>query len=151
MKQAEEPQIQKIQLHTWSSIREEDHEYVHEYAHEETPEEEDVETKNFQEIDELSQPSLRKSTQVKTFPKMYDDFVTFVALITNDDEPSCYQEAMKVFESSKCKLTMKEEMDSFEKNKTWDLVEVLNDIKFVGCKCIYKMKKAVDEKVANQK
>ena len=51
-------------------------------------------------------------------------FFTYVALITNDGEPSCYQEAMKVSESAKRKLTMKEEMDSLEKNKTWDLVEL---------------------------
>ena len=66
--------------------REEDHEVAPEEVHEE----EDVETKNFQEIEELSRPSLRKSTQVRTFPKMYDDFVTSISLITNDGEPSCY-------------------------------------------------------------
>ena len=33
---------------------------------------------------------------------------------------------MKVSESAKWKLAMKEEMDSLEKNKTWDLVELPN-------------------------
>ena len=54
MKQEEEPQIQQIQLQAQSSIREEDHEVVHEDA----PKEEDMEIENFQEIEELSQPSL---------------------------------------------------------------------------------------------
>ena len=49
MKQAEEPHIQQIQLQTQSFIREEDHEVVHE----DVLEEEDVETENFQEIEEL--------------------------------------------------------------------------------------------------
>ena len=111
IKQKEELHIQQIQSQTQSSIREQDHEIVHEYS----PKEEDADTKNFHEIEELSQTSLRNSTWVRTFPKRYDDFVTSVALIINDGEPSCYQEEIKVFESDKWKLAMKEEMDSLEK------------------------------------
>ena len=39
-----------------------------------------------------------------------------------------------VSESDKWKLELKEEMDSLEKNKTWDLVELPKDIKVVGYK-----------------
>jgi hypothetical protein len=39
-------------------------------------------------------------------------------LITNDGEPSCYQEAMDDVESAKWKIAMEEEMDVLEKNKT---------------------------------
>ena len=58
---------------------------------------------------------------------------------------------MEVYESAKWKLTMKEEMDSLEKNKTWDLVELPKDRKVVGCKWFYKLKKGVDDKVAKHK
>ena len=61
---------------------------------------------------------------MRTFPKRCDDFVTYVSLITNDGEPSCYQEAIKVCKSSKRTLAMKEEMDALENNKTWDMVEL---------------------------
>ena len=61
--------------------------------------------KNFQEIKELTQPSLQNSTRVRTFPKRYDDFVTSITLITNDGEPSFYQGAMKVFESAKFEIS----------------------------------------------
>ena len=91
----------------------------------------------------MSHPSLQKSTWIRTFPKINNDFVTFVALITNDGEPSCYQEAMKVSKSAKWKLGMKEEMDSLEKNKAWDLVELPKDKKFVGCKWVNKLKKVL--------
>ena len=62
---------------------------------------------------------------MRTFPKRCDDFVTYIALITNNGEPSCYQEAIKVSKSSKWTLAMNEEMDALENNKTWDLVELL--------------------------
>jgi hypothetical protein len=42
---------------------------------------------------------------------------------------------------------MQEEMDSLERNKTWDLVELLKDMKVVGCKWVYKLKNCVDDKV----
>ena len=58
---------------------------------------------------------------------------------------------MKVSESAKWKLEMKEEMDSLEKNKTWDLVELPKDKKFVDCKWVYKLKKGDDDKVAKKK
>ena len=74
-----------------------------------------------------------------------------VSLITNDGETSCYQEAMKVSESAKWKLAMKEEMDALENNKTWDLVELPKDRKSVGYKWVYKLKKGVDDNVAKHK
>jgi hypothetical protein len=46
---------------------------------------------------------------------------------------------------------MKEEMDSLERNKTWDLVELPKDTKFFGCKWVYKLKKGVDDKVKRYK
>ena len=42
---------------------------------------------------------------------------------------------------------MKEEMDSLEKNKTWELIELPKDIKIVGCKWVFKLKKGVGDKV----
>ena len=42
---------------------------------------------------------------------------------------------------------MKEEMDSLKKNKTWELIKLPKDIKRVGCKWVFKLKKRVDGKV----
>ena len=52
-----------------------------------TPQEEDDEQT---EIEEIPQQSLRISTRDRTFPKRYDDFVTSVALISNEGEPDNY-------------------------------------------------------------
>jgi hypothetical protein len=100
---------------------------------------------------EIPQPTLRRSTRERNPPKRYIDFVSSIALITNDGEPSCYQEAINDIDNAKWKMEMKEEMDSLEKNKTWDLVELPKDRKVVGCKWVYKLKKGIDGKVERYK
>ena len=62
----------------------------------------------------------------------YTDFVSFVLFI-NDGEPSCSQEAIDYIGNAKWKVAMKEEMDSLEKNKTWELVKLPKDGKTIGC------------------
>ena len=54
-------------------------------------------------------------------------------------------------DSDKWKLEMKEEMDSLEKNKTWDLVELPDSRKVVGYKWVYKLKKGADDNVPKYK
>jgi hypothetical protein len=143
VRQEHVPQVQQIQLETQPSSEKEEHEEV--------PEEEDEDAENIQETVDMPQPSLRRSTRVRNPPTRYDDYVSSVALVSNDGEPSCYQEAMKVSESVKWKEAMKEEMDALERNKTWDLVELPKDRKVVGCKWVYKLKKGVDDKVERYK
>ena len=58
---------------------------------------------------------------------------------------------MEVCESTKLKLALKEEINALKKNKTWDLIKILEDRKVVGCKWIYKMNKVVDDKVDKYK
>ena len=86
VKHAKVPQTQEILLETRLSIGEKENEYVHEEA---SVEEED-DTENFLEIEEIPQQYLRRSTRVRNFPKRYDEYATFVALISNDGETSCY-------------------------------------------------------------
>jgi SpoVK/Ycf46/Vps4 family AAA+-type ATPase len=82
MKQTQVPQIQQIQLETQPSSENEEHE--------EAPKEEDVDVENFQENVEMLQPTLRRSTWVNNPPKSFDDYVSYMDLISNDGEPSCY-------------------------------------------------------------
>ena len=46
---------------------------------------------------------------------------------------------------------MKSELDSMYSNQVWDLVEVPNCIKPVGCKWVYKRKRGIDGKVGTFK
>jgi hypothetical protein len=143
VRQEHVPQVQQIQLETHPSSKKEEHEEV--------PKQEYGDAENIQETMVMPQPSLRRSTWVVNPPTRYDDYVSSVALVSNDGERSCYQEEMKVSKSVKWKESKKEEMDALENNKTWDLVELPKDRKVVGCKWVYKLKKGVDDKVERYK
>lgn len=144
--QANVPQLQQIQFDTLLSTRRNNEDVQEENIHEDTPQE-DEQT----EIVEIPQQTLLRSTRDRTFPKRYDDFVTSVTFISNEGEPDIYKEALEVSDSDKWKLAMKDEMDSLAKNKTWDLVELLESKKVVGCKWVYKLKKGADDTVLKYK
>nr|GEY42159.1 retrotransposon protein, putative, Ty1-copia subclass [Tanacetum cinerariifolium] len=59
-------------------------------------------------------------------------------------EPLTYQEVISYEDSSKWKATMKEEMDSFRKNKTWELVDHQARQKLVTCKWLFKIKEGIE-------
>ena len=110
-----------------------------------------IEDEEIQEDVETPQPTPRRLTRERKPPKRYTDFVSSVALFTDDGEPSCFQEAIDCDENAKWKMAMKEEMDSLEKNEIWDLVELPKDRKVVGCKWVFKLKKSVDDKIERYK
>lgn len=80
------------------------------------------------------------STREIRAPKRYEDSSSSVALITEDGEPSCYHEALDDADSEKWKKAM----DSFTKNKTWDLVKLPKGRSVVRCKWVLKLKRNVD-------
>ncbi len=100
----------------------------------------------------VQQPvTLRRSTRERKTPKRYEDFASSFALITEDGEPSCYQEAVDDTDSEKWKVAMEEEMDSLAKNNTWDLVELPEGRSVVGCKWVFKLKRKVDGSIERYK
>ena len=50
------------------------------------------------------------------------------------EEPSTYEESMSFEDSSRWMIAMQEEMVSFHKNGTWDLVKLPKEKKIVRCK-----------------
>jgi hypothetical protein len=82
----------------------------------------------------MPQPSLARYTRVRNPTTTYNDYVSFVDLVSKDGELSCYQEAMKGSESVKHKKSMREEMDVLGRNTTWDLVELPYYMKVFDCK-----------------
>jgi hypothetical protein len=76
--------VQQIQLETQPSSERQEHEEVPE------EEDEDVDVENIQETEDMPQPSLRRSSRVRNLPTRYDDYVSSVALVSIDGEPSCF-------------------------------------------------------------
>jgi len=58
-------------------------------------------------------------------------------------EPSNYFEAITSADCNNWMTTMQDEMESLEKNGTWDLVKLPKDKKLVRCKWIFKRKEGI--------
>jgi hypothetical protein len=56
------------------------------------------------------------------------------------DDPASYKEAIKSKNLLKWHETLEEELKSMSSNGVWNLVEILDGAKRVGCKSVYKMK-----------
>ncbi|KAL6333028.1 hypothetical protein AAG906_020048 [Vitis piasezkii] len=69
----------------------------------------------------------------------FEDLVSY-ALITSSGDPTTFQEAIHSQEKSRWMGAMVEEIQSLHKNQTWDLVELLEGKRVIGCKWVYKKK-----------
>ena len=63
--------------------------------------------------------------------------------IEGNSEPSSYSEAIISGDSSKWMTAMHDEMESLEKNGTWDLVKLPREKKPIRCKWVFKRKEGV--------
>ncbi|MCO5558109.1 hypothetical protein L7F22_011686 [Adiantum nelumboides] len=86
---------------------------------------------------------MRRSTRVTRPPDRYEPSLDYV-LLTDCGEPSCYKEAMQRDDSKKWFKAMVSEMQSLEKNHTWDLVDLPKRHKALPCKWVYKKKVTSD-------
>ena len=107
-----------------------------------TPENEGTSNTNYQQNDEPdNQP--RRSSRPKR-PTNFDDYVTFITEAEMDagksNDPTSYNEAINSDQSSEWNKAMIDELDSMKKNDVWDLVELPNGAKPVGCKWVFKTK-----------
>ena len=57
------------------------------------------------------------------------------------NDPEFFSQAMSCKESKLWYNAMKEEMNSIKSNGVWDLVELPNGVKAIGCKWVFKTKK----------
>ena len=63
--------------------------------------------------------------------------------IEGSAEPSTYSEAIVSSNSNLWVTAMNEEMESLEKNKTWELVKLPKDKRAIRCKWVYKKKEGI--------
>ena len=92
---------------------------------------------------------LRRSGRVIRRPSRYLLYgESFEAVSTEEEEdPTTYKEAVEDIDADQWKSAMDLEMKSMYTNTVWDLVDLPNGVKPIGCKWVYKRKRGVDGKV----
>ena len=68
------------------------------------------------------------------------------ALVICSGDPTTFQEAINSQEKSIWVGAMVEKIESLHKNHTWDLVELIERKRVIGCKWVFKKKEVVSEK-----
>ena len=101
--------------------------------------------------DEMDQPVIRRSNRSNKGipPQRYEN--VRVAQSQDFHEPKTLKEAMNSPNWCQWKIAMQEELDSLNKNNTWDLVEYPKGQNVFGCKWTYKIKRGVDVDVLRYK
>ncbi|KAL4376081.1 hypothetical protein GQ457_02G039440 [Hibiscus cannabinus] len=96
-------------------------------------------------------PTTRQSDRVKRHPNWNSDYViegnVAYCLLTEDGEPSTFQEAMNSSDASQWMTAMQEEIEALHKNNTWDLVPLPQGKKLIGNKWVFKIKRNGDDQV----
>jgi len=87
-----------------------------------------------------------RRTNVKAPTRLgFEDMVSFALNITSED-PTNFQGAITSQDRENWMGAMVEEMESLQKNQTWELARLSEGMKAIGCKWVYKRKPAVSEK-----
>jgi hypothetical protein len=87
-------------------------------------------------------------------PSRFDDYVVYqaeAAKSIDKFEPRSYKEAMDSKSAEHWEKAMKEELDSIEENKTWELIDLPHGRKAVGSKWVYKIKRDENGKIVRYK
>ncbi|CAL9133113.1 unnamed protein product, partial [Musa textilis] len=88
--------------------------------------------------------TLRRSTRNKR-SAIPSDYVVYLQEsdynIRAKNDPETFSQAMSCKESDLWYNAMKEEINSMKSNEVWDLVELPNKAKAIGCKWVFKTKK----------
>ena len=113
---------------------------VDQVANEEIPEivEQPIEQQVDQQIpQENDEATLRRSTRVRKSATPNEYIVYLQELDYNigaENDLETFSQAMSSKESNSWYSAMKEEMNSMTSNRVWDLVELPNGVKVIGCK-----------------
>ena len=93
----------------------------------------------------------RRSTRERRPPAWHSEYVmeahVAYCLLTEDGEPTTFQEASKSQDVSLWMTAMQEEIEALHKNKTWELVALPRGRKAIGNKWVYKIKRDGNDQV----
>ena len=91
----------------------------------------------------------RRSGRVVRLPSRYghEGEVQFLVSVTNQDDPLTYRDVMDDSDKDKWQDVMNQEIESMYSNSICELVDPPEDVKPIGCNCIFKRKRGIDRKV----
>ena len=91
----------------------------------------------------------RLSGRVSKQPIRYTraDEANVVVTDTSDDDPLSYKHDMDDPDKDKWLTAMEQEMEFMYSNSVWELIDLPESVRPIGCKWIYKKKRGVDGKV----
>nr|GEW42722.1 retrovirus-related Pol polyprotein from transposon TNT 1-94 [Tanacetum cinerariifolium] len=103
------------------------------------------------EINASQAPRTRTLNRERRPPRWHSDYdmernVAY-CLLTEEGEPSTFQEALNNSDASFWKEATQEEIEALHKNKTWELVPLPGGRKPIGNKWVYKIKRNGDDQV----
>ncbi|OMO97059.1 Integrase, catalytic core [Corchorus capsularis] len=97
-----------------------------------------------QTVNEPQEVALRRSVRQRR-PTISQDFEVYSIEhecdLSIDDDPVSFKQAMECNNSEKWLNAIKEELKSMDDNKVWELIELLEGSKRVGCKWVFKTKR----------
>ena len=88
-------------------------------------------------------PEVRRSSRTPKPVQRYSPSLHYL-LLTDNGEPECYDEAMKMEDSIKWESAMKDEMDSLMSNQTWELAELPRRKNALHNKWVFRIKEEHD-------
>ncbi|CAH2215949.1 jg24904, partial [Pararge aegeria aegeria] len=95
-------------------------------------------------IDSSSNSNLRRSERIKKLPsKDYmhmNDPDSFLSLVSANLLPSSFNDVFNRTDTDKWLKAIQSEIESLRNNKTWDLVEIPNNVNIVSCKWVFTIK-----------
>ena len=104
-----------------------------------------------QEPDEAHDGEVRRTTRQIRKPSWHSDYVMAshdaYCLLTEEGEPSTFQEAVSSSDASLWMAAMHEEMEALHRNKTWELFVLPRGRKAIGNKWVYKIKRDGNDQV----
>ncbi|KAH9701426.1 hypothetical protein KPL71_024990 [Citrus sinensis] len=104
-----------------------------------------------QEPVESESSEVHRSTRERRPPTWHSEYVTEInvayCLLTEDEEPSTFHEALNSSDVALWMTAMQEEIKALHKNKTWELVPLPHGRKAIGNKWVYKIKRDGNDQV----
>ncbi|CAL2274253.1 unnamed protein product [Prunus armeniaca] len=141
-----EPAKQSVQVPHISEMQGEDYEDME-------PEQEDMNEIQVQETQDVNNevvqpqeaPAPQRRSNRNRRPAISQDYVVYLQesefMASDFEDPLFFNEAINSPEVLKWKEAMESELDSMENNQVWDLVELPEGVKPIGCKWVFKTKK----------